>query len=102
MPNFSKHLFCGAIFDFHDFQKGTFWTTFSCSRPPNPTTPNDEKRPSADPAFHETMVITVPFGPSVFFNVIFAIKIWSLSVFSAFLCAMFYMVFLSQLLIISQ
>ena len=28
-PNFYKKLVWGAILDFHDFQKGTLWTTFS-------------------------------------------------------------------------
>ena len=51
-----------------------------------------------DPAFHETTVILVPLGPSVFKNIIFSMVIGYFSVFSAFRCAMFYMSFLSHLL----
>ena len=36
--------------------------------------PNDAGRTSRDPAFHETIVITVPFGPSCFKNVISSMK----------------------------
>ena len=55
-------------------------------------------RLGADPAFHETTVILVPLGPSVFKNIIFSMMIGYFSVFSAFRCAMFYMSFLSHLL----
>ena len=55
-------------------------------------------RLGADPAFHETTVILVPFGPSVLKNIIFSMMIGYFSVFSAFRCAMFYMSFLSHLL----
>ena len=75
MPNFYKKLDFGAIFDFHGFQKGTLWTTFSPKQAPKPSTPNDRERPCRDPAFHETIVITVPLGPSVFKNIIFSMKI---------------------------
>jgi hypothetical protein len=54
--------------------------------------------PVRDPAFHETTVILVPLGPSVFKNIIFSMMIGYFSVFSAFLCAMFYISFLSHLL----
>ena len=54
--------------------------------------------PFRDPAFHETTVILVPLGPSVFKNIIFSMMIGYFSVFSAFRCAMFYMSFLSHLL----
>ena len=43
-------------------------------------------------------VILVPLGPSVFKNMIFSMMIGYFSVFSAFRCAMFYMLFLSHLL----
>ena len=55
-------------------------------------------RPCRDPAFHETTVILVPLGPSVFKNIIFSMMIGYFSVFSDFRCAMFYMSFLSHLL----
>ena len=50
-------------------------------------------RPFRDPAFHETTVILVPLGPSVFLNIIFSMMTGYFSVFSAFRCAMFYMSF---------
>ena len=34
MPIFTEKLDFGAIFDFRDFQKGTFWTTFSRAKSP--------------------------------------------------------------------
>ena len=55
--------------------------------------------PVRDPAFHETTVLLVPLGPSVFKNIIFSMMIGYFSVFFAFRCAMFYMSFLSHLLI---
>jgi hypothetical protein len=55
-------------------------------------------RPFRDPAFHETTVILVPFGPSVLKNIIFSMMIGYSSVFLASRCAMFYMSFLSHLL----
>ena len=54
---------------------------------------NDPCCPSRGPAFHETIIITVPFGPSVLKNDIFSMMIGKFSVFSAFLCAMLYMSF---------
>jgi hypothetical protein len=98
VPIFYTKLFCGAIFDFHSFQKGTFWAQLSRSRPPKPSRPNCGERLSRDPAFHETTVILVPLGPSVLKNIIFSMMIGYFSVFSAFLCAMVYMSFLSHLL----
>ena len=50
-------------------------------------------RPFRDPAFHETTVILVPLGPSVFKNIILSMMIGYFSVFSAFRCAMSYMSF---------
>jgi hypothetical protein len=46
-----------------------------------------------DPAFHETTVILVPLGPSVFQNITFSMMTGYFSVFSAFHCGMFYMSF---------
>ena len=42
------------------------------------------------PVFPETMVVTVPFGPSGFLKVMFSMQIGSFYVFSVFLCAIFY------------
>ena len=57
----------GAIFDFHDFQKGTLWNTFSPKQAPKKTPPVSYRNvPCRDPAFHETKVITVTFGSTVF------------------------------------
>ena len=66
--NFYKKLLFGVIFNLHDFQKGPLGTTFSRSRPPKTDNPEVDLRPGADPAFHEAIVITVSFGPSVFFK----------------------------------
>ena len=94
MPNFYKQMFFGAIFDFQHFQtKAPFGHHFRVAGRPKPTTPNSGERPCRDPGFHEIIAIIVPFGPSVFLNVIFSMKICNFSVFSAFLCAMFYMIF---------
>ena len=47
--------------------------------------------PCRDPAFHKTIIITVPFGPSVFEKVIFSLKIGSTSVFVCVsLCCVLY------------
>ena len=62
------------------------------------TAPNEGGHPFRDPAFHETTVILVALGPSVFKNIIFSMMIGYLSVFSDFLCAMFYISFSSHLL----
>ena len=67
-----------------DSKKGVFFTTHS--------------RPVLASAFHETIVILVPLGRSVFKNIIFSMMIGYFSVFSAFRCAMVYMSFLSHLL----
>ena len=49
------------------------------------------------PTFPETIVITVPFGPSGFQKVTLGRDTGSFSDLSAFLCAMFYITFLSLL-----
>ena len=66
MPNWYKKFVFGAIFYFHDFQKGTLWTTFSHKVSILAVTCSRFGRPCRDPAFHETIVSTVPLGPSVF------------------------------------
>ena len=48
--------------------------------------------------FHETKVIIMPFGPSVFLKVILFDKDWLTSTVSVFLCAIFKIKFVSQLL----
>ena len=67
-----------------DSKKGVFFTTDSW--------------PVLASAFHETTVIRVPLGPSVFKNIIFSMMIGYFSVFSADRCAMLYTSFLSHLL----
>jgi hypothetical protein len=84
------------------FKKAPFGRPFRPSRRQKPSTPNSGERPFCDPAFHETTVILVPLGPSVLKNIIFSMMIGYFSVFSAFRCAMFYMSFLSHLLINAQ
>ena len=48
------------------FKKAPFGQPFRPSSRKKKGTPNDPGNTSRDPAFHETMVITVPFEPSVF------------------------------------
>ena len=67
MPNFDKLSF-GVIFDFHGFPKASLWITFSPEQSKKERSPpNGPGRTSTDPAFHQTIVTTVPFEPSVFF-----------------------------------
>ena len=80
------------------FKKAPFGRPFRPSRRQKPSPPNPGERPFGDLAFHETTIILVPLGPSVFQNIIFSMVIGYFSVFSAFRCAMFYMSFLSHLL----
>ena len=80
------------------FKKAPFGHHFRAAGRQKPSSSNYGWRPGADPAFHETTVILVPLGPSVFKNIIFSMMIGYFSVFSAFRCAMFYMSFLSHLL----
>ena len=57
----------GCHFRFSWFsKKAPFGPPFHQSRRNKRSAPNGPDRPSRDPAFHETVVITVPFGPSVF------------------------------------
>ena len=65
----------GAIFAFRDFQKDTFWTPFSATKAQKKLTVSWAGRPCRDPAFHETIVITVPLGPRVIKGVIFSMEI---------------------------
>ena len=48
-------------------KKAPFGQPFRPSGRTKRSAPNDPGRPSRDPAFHETIVTTVPFGPSAFF-----------------------------------
>ena len=70
MPIFIEKLDVGAIFDFRDFQKGTFWIPFSATKAPKEhksLVPGaSRERPCRDTAFHETLAITVPLGPTGF------------------------------------
>lgn len=78
------------------FKRAPFGRHFRAAGHQKTTTPNSDLRPGADIAFHETIAITVPFAPSVFLNTTFSMKIGSFSDLTAFLCAMFYMHFLSH------
>ena len=51
------------------------------------------RRPCRVAAFHDTIVITVPFGPRGFLNFIFRMEIGSFPVLSAFVWAMFHITF---------
>ena len=75
MPSLYNKLVFGAIFDVHDFQKGTLWSTFSHKVSTFAMTVSGFGRPCRDPAFHETIVIIVPFGPCVFTEPFFSMKI---------------------------
>ena len=72
VPNCYKKFVLGAIFDFHGFQKATVRPPFRQSRRDKRSARNDPGGPSRDPAFHETIVITVPFGPSGSLKSLFA------------------------------
>ena len=63
---------------------------FAAGRP-KPSPPNSGERPCRDAAFHETIVITVPFEPSVFSNVNCSIKIGSF--FILFICSLCYVLY---------
>ena len=66
MLNLYEKLDFGAIFDFRDFQKGTSWETFSRKRSIKGFAGKYADCPGSDTAFHETIVITVPLGPTGF------------------------------------
>ena len=67
------------------FKKAPFGAPFRPSkRQENRSTPNDPCCPSRDPAFHEIIVISVPYGPSVFFSSHFFDKDWPISCFVCF------------------
>ena len=65
MPSFYKKLVVGALYDFRDLFKTPFGTTFSCDKRVLGALLSSMTRPAgSDPAFPETIVITVPFGPN--------------------------------------
>ena len=99
MPHFYTKLDLGAISDFHGFQKNTLWTTFSHKVSTFAVTVSWFGRPCRDLAFHETILITVPFGPSGFFKVTFVDGDWLMFFSSFFLCAMFSIHLSSHLII---
>ena len=76
-----------------------FWTPLSSKNIPKGMTPNCGTRPFRDPAFHETIVITVPLGHRGFFKYFSFDGFGSISVFVAFRCALFYTTFLSLVFI---
>ena len=84
MPNFYEKFDFDAIFDFYDFQKGILWTTFSPKVSTFAVTFSWFGRPCRDPAFYETIIITVPFGPTGFQKVICSMEIGSFSVLFCF------------------
>ena len=66
------------------------------------STPVEGERPCRDPAFHDTIVITVPMGTTVFLKVVLLFEIDPFSFFSVFLCAIFYPTFVSLFFVIHQ
>ena len=95
---FQKSCFLVPFSIFMVFKRAPFGQPFRPSRRQKPSPPKYGERPFRDPAFHETTVILVPLGPSVFKNIIFSMMIGYFSVLGVFSCAMFYMSFLSHLL----
>ena len=75
MLTFYEKLDFGAMFDFQVFQKGTFSTPFSTTKAPKSPSVSRAGPPCRDPAFHETIIITVPLGPSVSKHVICSMEI---------------------------
>jgi hypothetical protein len=78
------------------FQKASFGRPSRPSRRQKPCPPNCGERPFRDPAFHETIVILVPLGPSVFQNIIFSMMTGYFSVLFCFsLCYVLYVIFIT-------
>ena len=92
------------------YSKSRFWEPFKISRGPENAPRGDHfaptglqrasrfyrgVRPFRDPAFHETIVILVPLGPSVFKNIIFSLVIGYFSVFCFSLCYVLYVMFIT-------
>ena len=103
MPTDAQKHDLGPIFDFPMIpQKGLLAQHFRSKKFPASTSNIPGTRPGADLAFHETTVITVPFGPSGFLKVLFSMENYSISIFSAFICAMLYLTLLSSFFIIPQ
>ena len=84
------------------FQTGTFGATCSFKVVSKSTSISWAGRPCRDPDFHETIVITMPFGPNGFSKVVFGSRLTHVQVFSVFLCAISYLAFLSPFFIITQ
>ena len=53
------------------FKKAPFGRPFQPPRLQAGTGKSASRRPCRDPAFHETIVITMPFGPTGFLKVVF-------------------------------
>ena len=71
MPIFFENVDCCAIFSFQHFQKGTFRTICFAQKSSVVNRRVEGKRPCRDPAFHETIIITVPLIPTGFLQVVF-------------------------------
>ena len=84
MPNVYEKFNLGALYYFLDFQKGTFGALFSRNRPHKNDNPELRERPCRDPAFHKTIVITVPLGPTGLKKIILSMEMCSFSVCSCF------------------
>ena len=99
VPNFNNKLVLRPFEDFWLFEKTPFEDHFGPQKLQRSSTPVEGEGPFRDPAFHETIVITVPLGHRGFQKYIFLMQIGSLSAFVAFRCAMFYTTFLSLVFI---
>ena len=80
-------------------KKTSFEDHFGSQKLQRSSTPVELERPFRDPAFQETIVITVSLGNRGFQQYIFSMEIGSFSVLVAFRCAMFYTTFLSLIFI---
>jgi hypothetical protein len=86
-----------SIFHYYFFfKKAPFGPPFSLKKLPFVFPPYYQERPFRDPAFHETTVILVPLGPSVFLKDHFFDADWLLFHFFCFsLCYVLYVIFIT-------
>ena len=89
VPIFIEKIDCGAIFNFRDFQKGTFWRPFSANRLQRRGRASYSERPCRDTAFHETKLITCRWD-LLFLNGRFGVRQWPIFVFVLPFCVLFF------------
>ena len=89
MPTFTGKLDLVPFSIYGIFKKAPFGHHFRSKRLQSSSTPVEGERPCRDPAFRETIVITVPLGHRCFLKYIFPIEIGSFVVLGVFPAAMF-------------